>query len=156
MREAIARLWLGLVLIALSSGVLLLSDWNQHKGARRMPRVAILQHASQPLMDEGIDGMVAGLAAGGFVDGKTAVVERFNAENDLATANAIDRQITSGQYDIVVTSTTRSLQAVANANKAGRVKHVFGVVADPVAAGVGISATDPLDHPQHLVGIGTA
>jgi hypothetical protein len=33
--------------------------------------------------------------------------------------------------------------------------HVFGLVADPFGAGVGISKENPLDHPRHLVGIGT-
>jgi len=33
--------------------------------------------------------------------------------------------------------------------------HVFGAVADPPSAGVGISRNDPLSHPKHLVGIGT-
>ncbi len=147
------RLWLGMVLIALSSGVLLLSDWN--RTARRMPRVALLQHASQPLLDEGIQGMLDGLAAGGFQKGKNMVLEQFNAENDVATGNAIAKQLVGGDYDLVLTSTTRSLQSVANANRDGRVKHVFGIVADPPSAGVGISRANPLDHPKHLVGIGS-
>jgi ABC-type uncharacterized transport system substrate-binding protein len=32
---------------------------------------------------------------------------------------------------------------------------VFGLVADPVVAGVGISRNNPLDHPRNLVGIGS-
>ncbi|MBM3813298.1 MAG: hypothetical protein FJW20_16860 [Acidimicrobiia bacterium] len=44
---------------------------------------------------------------------------------------------------------------MANANQAGAVKHVFGIVADPPGAGVGISRSNPLEHPKHLVGIGT-
>jgi putative ABC transport system substrate-binding protein len=120
-----------------------------------MPRVALLQQASGQAAEEGVQGMLDGLAAGGFVVGKTVEVQRFNAENDVATANAIARQITSGAYDLVLTVTTRSLQAVANANRDGRVKHVFGIVADPQGAGVGISRTNPLDHPKHLVGIGS-
>src|SRR5262249_43009778 len=50
---------------------------------------------------------------------------------------------------------TPAMQAVANANKAGKVIHVFGVVADPFSAGVGINRENPLAHPKHLVGIGT-
>jgi putative ABC transport system substrate-binding protein len=44
---------------------------------------------------------------------------------------------------------------VANANRAGTAKHVFGIVADPAGAGVGIDRDDPMKHPPHLVGIGT-
>jgi ABC-type uncharacterized transport system substrate-binding protein len=46
------------------------------------------------------------------------------------------------------------LQVVANANKAGRTMHVFGIVADPYAAGVGLDPDNPLKHPRHLVGQG--
>jgi putative ABC transport system substrate-binding protein len=64
------------------------------------------------------------------------------------------QEIASGDYDLAMTLTTPSLQAVANANKAGKKRHVFGMVTDPTAAGVGIGK-EPLDHPAHLVGIGT-
>ena len=135
---------------------MLYSDWDQRTGSQRhIPEVAIFQHVSQPLLDEGVAGILDGLAQAGFIDGKNIHIRRFNAENDLATANAIAKQITSGQYDMVITSSTLSLQAVANANRAGRTTHVFGIVADPASAGVGISRDNPLDHPKHLVGIGT-
>ncbi len=80
--------------------------------------------------------------------------QRFNAEGDVATANAVAQQIVSGRFDLGLTLTTPSLQALANANKSGKVRHVFGLVTDPVAAGVGIGEK-PLDHPPWLVGIGT-
>jgi putative ABC transport system substrate-binding protein len=44
---------------------------------------------------------------------------------------------------------------VARANQDGKVKHIFGVVADPLAARVGINPTNPYDHPKWMVGIGT-
>src|SRR6267142_44952 len=50
---------------------------------------------------------------------------------------------------------TLSLQAVANANRGGKMVQVFGAVADPAVAGVGISYDKPLDHPRNLVGIGS-
>src|SRR5262249_20262221 len=35
-----------------------------------------------------------------------------------------------------------------------RTMHVFGIVADPYVAGVGLDRADPLAHPRHLVGQG--
>jgi ABC-type uncharacterized transport system substrate-binding protein len=138
----------------LACAVLLYSDWDQRTGSKRhIPKVAILQHASQPVLDEGVAGMLDGLSGGGFIDGKNISIRRYNAENDLATGNAIAKQITSGEYDLVITCSTLSMQAVANANRAGHVKHVFGIVADPASAGVGVSRDNPLGHPKHLVGI---
>src|SRR5207302_3611286 len=66
----------------------------------------------------------------------------------------IAREITDGHFDLVMTSSTSSLQAVANANKGGRTIHVFGIVADPFVAGVGLDRDKPLEHPRHLVGYG--
>ncbi len=156
MRKSLHRLWLGIALIALSSAVLLLSDWGQRRTTgQQLPRLAMMQYASQPLLDEGRQGIVEALADGGFVDGKTMILERFNAENDLGTANAIARQLTAGQYDMIVTTTTRCLQVVGNANKDGKAIHVFGIVADPYVAGVGLDRANPLRHPRHVVGIGS-
>ncbi len=142
--------------LALASAVLLLSDWGQRETSpRHLLRIAVLQHASQALLDDAVSGMVTGLGEGGYFEGRNIKIERFNAENDLATANAIAKQIATDGYDMVLTSSTLSLQVMANANRAGKTKHVFGAVADPPSAGVGISREDPLKHPPHLVGIGT-
>ena len=52
---ALKRLARGFIFIALASSVLLLSDWNQRQtDAGRMPRVAVLQHASMELLDEAV------------------------------------------------------------------------------------------------------
>ena len=152
----VKRLTLGVVLIALAISILLLSDWNRRSDSRQaIPRIAILQHASQPVLDEGVHGMLQGLAEGGFKDGETVAIQRFNAENDTPTESAIAKEVTDGQFDLILTASTLSLQAVAGANRAGRTKHVFGLVLDPFSAGVGISREDPLNHPKHLVGYGS-
>ena len=150
------RLALGISLIVLTSGVLLLSDLGRQTPARRsIARIAILQHASSPVLDDGITGMIQGLAEHGFTKGTTAVIDRYNAEADMAVGNAIARQIVSGDYDLVLTSSTPSMQAVANANRDGQVLHVFGVVADPFSAGIGLDRADPMKHPKHMVGQST-
>jgi len=156
MWSIIKRLALGAFLIMLASAVLLLSDSAHRKTSRqRAPRIAILQHASQPILDEAVEGMIDGLAASGFAANKNLFVRRYNAEGDLPTANAIAKEVTAGQYDLVLTASTLSMQAVANANTAGKVIHVFALVSDPAGAGVGISRENPLQHPPHLVGYGT-
>jgi ABC-type uncharacterized transport system substrate-binding protein len=157
MWNVIGRLLLGFGLIGLTSAVLLVSDWGQRQSdaGSHLPRLAIVQHASQAVLDDGVQGMIDALAAEGFVDGKTVTIRRFNAENDLPTANAIAKNVTTGDYDLVITASTMSLQTVANANRAGRTRHVFGIVADPFSAGLDLDRSQPLKHPRHLVGIGT-
>jgi putative ABC transport system substrate-binding protein len=118
----------------------------------RIPRVALMQHASQGALDDGVTGVLLGLEKRGFVAGKTMQLQKFNAQGELATANDIARRVTDGSFDLVITVSTASLQAVANVNRQHRVPHVFGIVAKSSVAGVGVSATDPMDHPPYMSG----
>jgi len=140
-------------LLAGASALLLATD---RSGVRRdRPAVAILKQVSTTVLDDAVDGMLAGLAEKGWRDGATVTIRQYNAEGDMAQANAIAREITAGGFDMVLTSSTPSLQAVATANERGRVVHVFAAVADPFSAGVGLDRADPRAHPPHLVGYGS-
>ncbi|HSF18325.1 MAG TPA: ABC transporter substrate-binding protein [Vicinamibacteria bacterium] len=114
-----------------------------------------MQYASSQLMEEGTQGALEGLREAGFRDGETIELRLFNPEGDMPTANAIANEIQGADYDMVITMGTPAMQAMANANKSGNVVHVFGLVADPPSAGVGISRDDPMGHPKHLVGVGS-
>jgi putative tryptophan/tyrosine transport system substrate-binding protein len=151
----LSRLALGMIFIALASAVLLLSDSKLLRGAKKLPRIAVVQHASTPVLDEGVRGMVDGLAAEGFVHGETADLVMYNAEGDVTTANTIAQDVVNGDFDVVITSSTPSMQAVANANRDGKVVQVFGLVADPFSAVAGLDKNKPLQHPRHLIGLGT-
>jgi hypothetical protein len=96
-----------MLLIAAGSGVLLLTDVRP-TGAdgRSRPRIAILQQASTPVLDEGVRSMIDGLAEKGYREGETADITTYNAQGDLPTANAIAREITDGRFDLVITSST--------------------------------------------------
>jgi ABC-type uncharacterized transport system substrate-binding protein len=156
MPNLLRRITLGIALICLVSAILLVSDWNRRSAPKqKLPRVALFQFASRPLLDEGSAGVIEGLKNRGFVPGQTIRIERFNSENDLPTANSISRAIVDGGYDLAITVSTPCLQTMAAANKAGKVVHVFGLVTDPFASGVGLDRQHPDVHPRHLVGIGT-
>jgi ABC-type uncharacterized transport system substrate-binding protein len=153
---ALKRLSLGIGLAALASAVLLVSDLDRRRPkARAVPRIALFQIASRPVLDDAARGVVEGLAARGFREGTTLEIRRYNAEGDLPTANAIAREVAGGRFDLAVTVSTPALQTLANANRDGKLLHVFCAVTDPFAAKVGLVAGNPLGHPRHLVGIGT-
>ena len=165
MRETLKRLGLGLILIALAAGVLLYTDRGSRNRARRnstVPatagkvfRVALVQHASIPVLEQGANGVIESLTTRGYADGARIELKRYNAEADIGTANAIAKEVTSGSYDLIISVSTLSLQTIANANKVGsRTPHVFGLVTDPYGAGVGIEATNHAIHPPHLTGYG--
>ena len=166
MIKSLLRLSLGVFLIVVASAVLLLTDKGSQRAGlgssdsnpaepQRVFSVALFQHVSQPIIEEGAKGVIAGLAAAGYQDGDTIRLRRFNAEGDAATSNTIARELVGGEYDLIVTLSTPSLQAVAGANRDAKVPHVFGMVSDPVAAGVGIARDDPMKHPPYMVGMGT-
>ena len=142
-----------LLLLGGASALLLLTD--RTRSARALPAVAVLQQTSSTVLDDAVTGMLAGLAERGFEDGKTVTVRRFNAQGDMAQGNAIAREIVGGPFDLVLTSSTPSLQQIASANARGRLRHVFAAVADPFSAGVGFDRADPLIHPAWLVGYGS-
>lgn len=162
MWETFRRLGFGLILIAAAAALLLWSDLGSRISAvpaaptsEKTAKIAILQQSSQGILDEGREGILAGLAETGWVEGKNLSVKRFNAEGDMTVAQAIAREMVVGGNNLLVTITTPSLQAVANANRSTRIPHVFSLVTNPAAAGVGVSASDPLDHPAWLAGYGT-
>ena len=117
--------------------------------------IALFQHVSQATLEEGAQGVFAGLEQAGYQQGRTLSVRRYCAEGDAATANTIAREIVGGDADLVITLSTPSLQAIAGANRDAKRLHVFGMVSDPVVAGVGIARDDPRKHPPYMVGLGT-
>ena len=166
MLETIKRLALGLLLIAVAAGVLLYTDRGSRNRAKRVAgpsfsnskvfRVALVQHASLPVFDQGSAGLLESLAARGYIEGGRIQLRRFNAEADIGTANAIAREVTTGDYDLIISLSTTSLQTIANANQvASRTLHVFGLVSDPFSAGVGINPTNGAIHPPWLAGYGS-
>jgi len=165
MLDTIKRLGLGLILIALAASVLLYTDRGARNGGRsRLPgpqvaarvlNVAVVQHASLPVLEDGAEGIIEALAERGYRDGARIRLKRYNAEADIGTANAVAKEVTSGNNDLILTVSTLSLQTVANANKVGsRTPHVFGLVTDPYGAGVGIDPTNHAVHPPYMTGYG--
>ena len=166
MIKAIKKLSLGVILIAVSGGILL----NADRGSRRLAgstssegkepkgrlKITLVQQASIPAIDEGAEGLISALAKRGYFDGGKITIRRYNAESDMGTANAIAKEVTGGEYDLIISISTISLQTIANANRNGsRTKHVFGIVSDPFAAGVGIDPTNHALHPPYMTGYGS-
>lgn len=154
------RLLLSMALLLAAALVLLLTDLHSRKGAREPRRnegvaVALLKQSSNPLLDEVERGILDALAEGGYRDGSGMSLQRFSAEGDIPTSTAIAKRITDGSYRMVITASTLSLQAVANANTAGRAIHVFGAVTDPAGAGVGIRSMESTNKPPWMTGIGS-
>ena len=158
------KIALGLSLIAASAAILLYSDLGSRAGGAggkansgRQQRVAIVQQTSTPPLDDGLTGALAALKERGYVDGGRMAVQRYNAQGDIATANAIAKEVTSGDFDLVVSASTISLQTIANANRFATPprRHVFGIVTDPYSVGVGVDPQNHAIHPPYMTGVGS-
>ncbi len=154
----------GVLTILAASAVLLLADLDGRVGEQRRagadsrrPHIAIVQHATIDPLDEGVRGVLAALEERGFVEGETIEIDAFNAQGDVATSNTIAKEVTAKNYDVIVTSSTISLQTVANANRFRDPPrfHLFGLTSNPFEAGVGVDAEDPFLHPPYMAGLGS-
>lgn len=136
--------------------ILLLFDLDNRKDSiQKNLHIAVFKMASRLVLDETEKGVLDALKEGGLIDGKNCTIKRFSAEGDMPTANMIANNIVSSKFDLVITISTPALQVMANANKDGKIMHVFCCVTDPYISGVGITGREGHQHPKHLVGLGT-
>jgi ABC-type uncharacterized transport system substrate-binding protein len=164
MPVVLKKIALGLSMILGSAAILLYSDLDSRRvgagngatGSRPL-RVALVQQTSIPALDDGITGALAALKERGYVDGARMSVRQYNAQGDIGTANAIAKEVTSGDFDLIFSASTVSLQTIANANRFATPprKHVFALVSDPYAVGVGISRENHALHPPYMTGVGS-
>ncbi|MFH1740493.1 MAG: ABC transporter substrate-binding protein [bacterium] len=115
--------------------------------------IAVLQHSAYFVNDEGVSGMVEALASRGYVDGQNISITYYNAEASRENADLLAAEIVTAEYDLILTTSTPCLQAVAQANQTARIPHVFCVVSSAYVADVGIAS--PSDKPAYMTGVST-
>jgi len=162
--DALKRLALGFGLIALFSSILLLSDVGHRTAASaasakaraevgptgRTVKAAIVYFARYVGTDMCIQGLIDGLKASGFDEGKNLEVRRADAQGEMINIPAILQNYDSSDVDLIMTITTPCLAGACN-----KIKHkpvVFTCVSDPIAAGAGKSRTD---HLPFVTGVGS-
>ena len=115
--------------------------WNLH----------LLHYVDSTPTEATQEGLLRGLAASGLREGKDYTLKVANAQGDMATlASLVDNVLAQGA-DLVLLTSTPTLQAVLQKVKDRPV--VFGMVANPVMAGAGRSDTD---HLPQVTGISSA
>jgi putative tryptophan/tyrosine transport system substrate-binding protein len=161
---ALKRLALGLGLIALFSSILLLTDLGHRRtasaafakdraeasAAGRTVKAAIVYFARDVGTDQCVQGLIDGLKASGFDEGKNLEIRRADAQGEMINIPAILQNYDSSDVDLIMTITTPCL-----AGACSKVKHkpvVFTCVTDPIAAGAGKTRTD---HLPFLTGVGS-
>jgi len=161
MTTILKKIALGLFLILGAAAVLLYSDLDSRRvkapSKSRAMRVAVVQQISVPALDDGMAGALAVLKDRGYTDGGRMTLSTYNAQGDISTGNAIAKEVTSSNFDLILTLSTVSMQTVANANRFATPprRHVFALVSDPYAAGVGASRDNHNIHPPYMTGVGS-
>src|SRR5690349_16993506 len=163
MWPTLKRFALGVGLIVLVSGVLLASDSGRRRSSAerdvqrlaaattptgtalaRKWKVDLLEYVNVLDVEEAEAGMRAGLRDAGLVEGRDFEFSVHNAQGDMATLSTmVDAALSSGA-DLLLTTSTPTLQAALR--RAREVPVVFTFVADAVAAGAGRSNEDHLPN----------
>ncbi|HEY7242955.1 MAG TPA: ABC transporter substrate-binding protein [Xanthobacteraceae bacterium] len=94
--------------------------------------IAIISMNDTPQLVEVKDGVIAGLAERGYVEGKNVKIDFKSAQGNFGTAQQIARQFVGENADVIVSITTPASQAVAAATK--DIPIVFTTVTDPLRA----------------------
>jgi putative tryptophan/tyrosine transport system substrate-binding protein len=161
---ALKRLALGLGLILLFSSILLLTDLGHRQTASaasakaraeggassRSVKAAIVYFARDVGTDQRVQGLIDGLKASGFDEGKNLEVRRADAQGEMINIPAILQNYDNSDVDLIMTITTPWLVGACN-----KVKHkpvVFTCVTDPIAAGAGKTRDD---HLPFVTGVGS-
>jgi putative ABC transport system substrate-binding protein len=117
------------------------ADAGRQAGAADTKSIAIVTMVDTPQLLEVKDGIIKGLAAHGYVEGKNLKVNFKSAQSNFGTAQQIARQFIGEAPDVIVSITTPASQAVVAAAKDLPV--IFTTVTDPVSAKLVPSKTHP-------------
>jgi ABC-type uncharacterized transport system substrate-binding protein len=152
MWHALKRLLLGLSLILAASAVLLLSDTRGRREPERGVafRIGLAYFAPDPGAESCMRGLLDGLRALGFVEGRNLEVVRVHAQGEIANIPAMLQALDGQRLDLIVPMTTPCLTGACAVVKNSPV--VFTYVYDPIAAGAGKSFTE---HLPNVTGIGS-
>jgi len=146
----IRRVSLGLILIAVTSGALLISDLGNRKGhsanrgSNKKWNISLVEYNNAAEVEETEHGVRAGLKESGLVEGRDYDITVLNAQGDMATVTSlVDAAITNGA-DMLIALSSPTLQAAVKRSQGRPV--VFSYIASPVATGAGKSDTDHLPN----------
>ncbi len=113
-------------------------------------RVGVFYYGPDPMIDRGIEGLRAGLAAQGLIEGVNLELKIQHAQGDMSQIPQMVKNMDELGLDVLVPMTTPCLSAALGL--AGKTPIVFTLVYDPIAAGAGADFTN---HLPNVTGIGS-
>ncbi len=114
-------------------------------------KVAVVKLNSNYSCNITLTSITMALADNGYAVGDQIQITEFDAQGDLDTLAALAGSIVQEGFDLIISLSTPSLQAVANANVDTKVPHVFAFVTSAYIADVGV--TQDGVKPDYMTGI---
>lgn len=134
-------------------------------GEKKVPVVGISQFVAHPALDLDYKGFVDQMKAEGFIDGENVRFDFQNSQGDPNMAKTIADKFVADKVDVILSITTPSSQAAAQATKGTDIPVVFIAVSDGVGAGLmpaigkptgtnvtGVYSADPIEQQMDLIG----
>ena len=155
MLTTLKRLLPGMILIVFAGAVLLVSDSSERvarngpervgkTAAARSRKIFFLNYVESAPAEETLRGFRTALRDAGWTEGKEYELSVSNAQGDMPTLSAMIDNVLGRNADVLALTSTPALQAALK--KVRTIPVIFGVVANPVAAGVGKSDADHLPN----------
>jgi len=113
--------------------------------------IGISQLLTHPALDATREGIIDGLAEGGYVEGDNLEIDYQNSELDMSLVATIAQQFVSDKVDVIVCIATPNSLAAASAAEGTEIPVVFSAITNPVGEGM-VSGWD--SHPdQNITGV---
>ncbi len=118
------------------------SAQGEESSEAKKVRIGILQLMSHPSLDQIHQGIIDGLKARGYENGKNVEIEDLNGQGEQSNLKMMSDQLVADQSDYLVAIATPSAQALSTAAQ-GRIPMIMSAVTDPVGAGLVDSMENP-------------
>ena len=99
-------------------------------------KIGILQYATHASLDDCYKGILEGLKAEGYEDGKNCTIDFVNGQGETETNNLAATNFVSEGDDVIIAIATPSATACYGAAKDKGIPVIFSACSDPVGAGL--------------------
>ena len=108
--------------------------------------VAILQYVDHPGLDAARRGILDEFREQGLTEGKELTLTYRNAQGESTLMQNIVLATRQQRYDLIITLATPISQAIKHRDDSARTPVIYGVITDPVSAGLVASMDRPGDN----------
>ena len=136
-----SRLLVGLYLLL--SVALTLPMLAGCSGDDKVYQIGISQIVTHPALDATRDGVIAGMAEEGYIEGENVEFDYQTSEGDSSLVASIAQTFVGEPKDAIVTIATPDSQATVSAAEGTDIPVIFSAVTDPIGAGL---VTDWTSH----------